>query len=185
MVREGLVWDNVTIVNDKKRGDPQVTCNLCSYKGYAGAPRLTHHFLCLKGNQVCICEPTTEENKHKLRALQVKLSAAVLQKDAAEAAAKKRKMAAAFAEGRTQTAITQFVNPAAKEAADSAVAEFFFACGLAFNVARSPYFTAMLQATAAAGTGYKPPGSEALRTTQSVKVSPMGPMGNCPCMHAT
>lgn len=49
--------------------------------------------------------------------------------------------------------------------ADAAVARCFYANAIPFNIARSPYFLAAVRLIAAAGPGYKPPNSEALRTT--------------------
>jgi hypothetical protein len=42
---------------------------------------------------------------------------------------------------------------------------FFYACAIPFNVARSPYFKNVLKKAIDFGKGYVPPGSEALTTT--------------------
>eukprot|EP01018_Ginkgo_biloba_P019121 Gb_37880 [translate_table: standard] len=48
---------------------------------------------------------------------------------------------------------------------DLAIARFFYANGISFNVARSPYYGEMDKAIMGAPSGYKPPGFEKLRTT--------------------
>ena len=55
-----------------------------------------------------------------------------------------------------------------KEGKDDAVADFFYANGVAFNVARSPQYSGMFAKVAPA---YKPPTSEDLRGKLLVKVS--------------
>lgn len=62
------------------------------------------------------------------------------------------------------------------EKADMAIAMCFYENGLAFNLARSPSFKEMVDAIAEAGSdkfskaAWKPPSSEALRTTLLDKV---------------
>eukprot|EP01018_Ginkgo_biloba_P034101 Gb_06205 [translate_table: standard] len=48
---------------------------------------------------------------------------------------------------------------------DDVVDDFFFANGIPFNVARSPYLHNMIQQVVEFSKSYKPPSSEALRTT--------------------
>eukprot|EP01018_Ginkgo_biloba_P019938 Gb_40356 [translate_table: standard] len=48
---------------------------------------------------------------------------------------------------------------------DLAIERFFYANGISFNVARSPYYGEMVKAIQGAPSGYKPPGFEKLRTT--------------------
>ena len=55
MVREGLVWDHVRIVTEREKGDPEVQCSLCSWKGTAGSTRLRSHFRCQTGQRVAKC----------------------------------------------------------------------------------------------------------------------------------
>ena len=52
-----------------------------------------------------------------------------------------------------------------KEAADRAIARFFYATGIPFNVADSTYFKEAIKAVAACGPTYCPPGRKALGTT--------------------
>eukprot|EP01018_Ginkgo_biloba_P001704 Gb_24963 [translate_table: standard] len=56
-------------------------------------------------------------------------------------------------------------NPMEKFHVDGVVGDFFYANGIPFNVARSPYFHNMIQQVMDFGKGYKPPSCEALRTT--------------------
>eukprot|EP01018_Ginkgo_biloba_P017160 Gb_40238 [translate_table: standard] len=48
---------------------------------------------------------------------------------------------------------------------DLAIARFFYANGISFNVARLPYYGEMVKAIQGALSGYKPPGFEKLCTT--------------------
>ncbi|KAH9298203.1 hypothetical protein KI387_029885, partial [Taxus chinensis] len=48
---------------------------------------------------------------------------------------------------------------------DVLIARFFYANGIPFNVARSPYYEEMVRAINKGPTGYKPPEYEKLRTT--------------------
>lgn len=56
------------------------------------------------------------------------------------------------------------LNGAKRQKADKAVAMFFYAEGIPFFKARSPFFHNMISAVAAAGPSYKAPGYNALRT---------------------
>lgn len=77
---------------------------------------------------------------------------------------------------------------AKKEEIDRAVADFFYANGIAFNVARSPYWSRMIDAISKAGIHYKAPSSEALRTSLLVDasrrvVSHVLLLHTCTCIH--
>eukprot|EP01018_Ginkgo_biloba_P027512 Gb_20011 [translate_table: standard] len=48
---------------------------------------------------------------------------------------------------------------------DLSIARFFYANGISFNVARSPYYGKMVKAIQGTPSGYKPLGFEKLRTT--------------------
>ncbi|KAH9292112.1 hypothetical protein KI387_042698 [Taxus chinensis] len=52
-----------------------------------------------------------------------------------------------------------------RDAVDAAIAHFFYANGIPFNVARSPYYEEMVRAINKGPAGYKPPGYEKLHTT--------------------
>ncbi|XP_059078050.1 uncharacterized protein LOC131876626 [Cryptomeria japonica] len=52
-----------------------------------------------------------------------------------------------------------------REAVDAAIGRFFYANGISFNVARSPFYEEMVRAINNAPAGYKPPEYEKLRTT--------------------
>ena len=66
--------------------------------------------------------------------------------------------------GGTKT-LNQFWKPVERQEVDDAVAEFFYACAIPFNVSRSPYFKNAIKKAIEFGKGYVPPKSEALRTT--------------------
>jgi hypothetical protein len=61
--------------------------------------------------------------------------------------------------------LNQFWKRIEKQEVDDVVAEFFYACAIPFNVARSPYFKNVFKKAIDFGRGYVPPGSKALRTT--------------------
>eukprot|EP01018_Ginkgo_biloba_P018888 Gb_18909 [translate_table: standard] len=52
-----------------------------------------------------------------------------------------------------------------KENIELAIAKFFYACGIPFNVAQSPYYEEMVCAINNGPKGFKPPGYEKLYTT--------------------
>eukprot|EP01018_Ginkgo_biloba_P005176 Gb_37142 [translate_table: standard] len=52
-----------------------------------------------------------------------------------------------------------------RENIDLAIARFFYACGISFNVAQSPYYEEMVRAIKNGPQGYKPPGYQTLHTT--------------------
>jgi hypothetical protein len=65
-----------------------------------------------------------------------------------------------------QSRIDSHFQPLTKsEEADFALAMSFYANGIPFNVARSPEFKYGIKKVAEAGEGYKPPGSEKLRSS--------------------
>jgi len=66
--------------------------------------------------------------------------------------------------GGTKT-LNQFWKPVEKQEIDNVVVEFFYACAIPFNMARSPYFKNILKNYIDFGKGYVPPIYEALRTT--------------------
>jgi hypothetical protein len=65
----------------------------------------------------------------------------------------------------SQATVAQLFGNDKSAAADLAVSEFVYGCGLPPNLARSCYFKNMVSAIQAAPCGYKPPGSEKLRTS--------------------
>ena len=56
------------------------------------------------------------------------------------------------------------MNVQAREEADSRVARCIYACGIPFNVVRSPYWKDMIRAVNKAPQGYKGPNYEKVRT---------------------
>jgi hypothetical protein len=65
----------------------------------------------------------------------------------------------------TKAGGTKTWKPIEKQEVDDVIAEFFYACAIPFNVARSPYFKNAFKKANNFGKEYVPPGSEALRTT--------------------
>ncbi len=72
---------------------------------------------------------------------------------------------AATASNTRQLTYNETVGNQQRKAADLATAMCFYACGIPFNVARSPFFKRMMAQAANAGPSWTPPGSEKLRTT--------------------
>ena len=66
--------------------------------------------------------------------------------------------------GGTKT-LNQFQKLVERQEVDDVVAEFFYACAIPFNVARSPYFKNVIKNSIDFGRVYVPPGSETLKTT--------------------
>ncbi|MCO5604940.1 hypothetical protein L7F22_059115 [Adiantum nelumboides] len=63
-----------------------------------------------------------------------------------------------------QHSLESMFNASCREEVDEAVARCFYACGLSFTLARSPYFSEMVSAIASFGKGYKAPNYQKLRT---------------------
>ena len=61
--------------------------------------------------------------------------------------------------------LNQLWKPVERQEVDDVVAEFFYACAIPFNVAKSPYFKNVIKKAIDFGKGYVPPEFEALRTT--------------------
>jgi hypothetical protein len=60
--------------------------------------------------------------------------------------------------------IEDFLDITGREEVDAKVARFLYACGVSFNVLRSPYWHSMVKAINKAPIGYKSPGNEKART---------------------
>jgi hypothetical protein len=60
--------------------------------------------------------------------------------------------------------IEDFLDITGREEVDAKVARFLYACGVPFNVLRSPYWHSMVKAINKAPIGYKSPGYEKART---------------------
>jgi hypothetical protein len=86
-----------------------------------------------------------------------------------EAAAARCSAATAGNKKARQATLEESMRITKRLEADEKVAMFFYAEGIAFNKARSPFFLEAIQAIAAAGAGYKPPGYNSLRTNLLTK----------------
>ncbi|KAH9291987.1 hypothetical protein KI387_042831, partial [Taxus chinensis] len=67
--------------------------------------------------------------------------------------------------GAAPNSVVDMFDSKAREEADDAIGKFFYAAGIPFNVARSPYYKEAMAKVAKAGTSYVPPGDTKLRTT--------------------
>ncbi|KAH9292010.1 hypothetical protein KI387_042802, partial [Taxus chinensis] len=61
--------------------------------------------------------------------------------------------------------VAELFNVQNKDDADDAIGKLFFACGIPFHVARSPYYKDVVAKITRAGPSYVPPGETKLRTT--------------------
>ena len=64
-----------------------------------------------------------------------------------------------------QSSVVGMFKQASRDEVYEAVARCFYACGMPFVIARSPYFHDMVHAISSFGKGYKPSNYEKLRTT--------------------
>ena len=60
--------------------------------------------------------------------------------------------------------ISNFLDQGGRDDVDSKVYRFLYACGIPFNVHRSPYWHEMVEAIRTAPAGYKSPGYDKART---------------------
>jgi len=157
-------WDHVHILqNDRK--DPRVQCKYCNHVFTGGVTRIRAHLakqlkagvrICDKVKpQVCMhyqarLKEATEKSSKNLELKEQRLVLASA--TAAPVATCNGSIPAMFAKKNT-------------EQVDAAVARFFYGNAIAFNVAESCTFRAMVEAISSYGSGYRPPAPTQLRTT--------------------
>jgi hypothetical protein len=168
MVRleKGSEWNHVTVEKERiegQKGEAAVKCSHCDNVFVSGAFRIWDHLL---GSQLAVapCDKVQPEQFIDLREEANKRAAAKKDRE------KKRKLdeigrASFECQAVHQTSISTAFSRQDKELTDSAVARLFYANGISFNVAKSPYFKKMVQALKCAPAGYKPPGISPLRDT--------------------
>ncbi|MCO5602954.1 hypothetical protein L7F22_057095 [Adiantum nelumboides] len=138
-----------------KGGSKKWSCSFCKLHCAGSYPRVRAHLHGIKnqGIQVC-CKVSIEER-------------ACLTKEDHESAAKKQKSSndSFYKKRATQPSVEGMFKNASREEADEATARCFYACGLPFVLARSPYFQDMVSAIASFGKRYKAPNYKKIRTT--------------------
>ena len=177
------LWKYVDRVRGPKGsgGSAEVTCKLCPLKWKGSYTRVKAHFLHISGVGVDPC--TNEVERYDLIREQERAEGKVAKKSShasttghvrsqhgdSEVDVSTIDVAAKHARKRQHTGssnpIEELFDVIGQDVVDAAIARFFYANGIAFNVSRSPFYTEMVQAILHAPTGYKPPGYEKLRTT--------------------
>ncbi|KAL1525074.1 hypothetical protein AB1Y20_019947 [Prymnesium parvum] len=150
----------------KKQGTQQVTadCTFC-WKSVTstGASRLAEHLAdkcvaCPKEVKVKFQELKNKvEHKRKLATAQIVSAKEEMERDQRLNVEKKQML--------MQLSLPAATKVAAKEAADKAIARFFYANGLPFFAASheaDSYYREMISAVQKAGAGYLPPGAKAI-----------------------
>jgi hypothetical protein len=167
VVGKGAEWKHVTIQekdgDQPEKGGPTLKCSHCDKLFQGGATRIRAH---LFGTRLGVapCDKVQPEQLLDLKEDSARKAAAKQDKE------KKRKLdeigrACFERQAVRQTSISTAFSKQDKELTDSAVAQFFYANGISFNVARSPYFKRLVEALKCAPAGYRPSGVNPLRET--------------------
>lgn len=141
MREKSKIWDVVQQLSPGK-----LKCDLCGHEFSRGAARIREYLV--DGRNVKMCAKAallSDELRAELRS------------DSDRQVTKRQRV-------ELQPSIASVFGSEKKVADDRACAEFFYGCGIAFNVARSEYFKTFVKAVTQAGNTYQPPGSERLRT---------------------
>ena len=72
--------------------------------------------------------------------------------------------ASAFSPSSSPKTLSEFLDQGCRDDVDAKVYRFLYACGIPFNVLRSPYWHEMVQAINGAPKGYRSPGYDKART---------------------
>jgi hypothetical protein len=166
VLEKGAEWKHVTIekeIDEGQKGDLTVKCSHCDKIFKGGATRIRAHLFGTRLG-VAACEKVQPDQLVQLREDADRKAAAKQEKE------RKRKLddigrACFERQAVRQTSISTAFSKQDKELTDSAVAQFFYANGISFNVAKNPYFKRMVEALKCAPAGYKPPGINPLRET--------------------
>lgn len=137
-------------------GSKKWNCSFCNGNFGGSYSRVRAHLLGLKNQGIQVCMKVSADVK-----------ACMVQEDH-ESAIKKQKVnpsSQSVQKPRMQATLNGMFNATCRENVDEAVARCFYACGLPFLLAKSPYFTEMVYAISAFGKGYKPPSYDKLRTS--------------------
>jgi hypothetical protein len=166
-------WDLCTILEDRgTRKEPRVRCSYCEKEYTGGVTRIRAHVLGNKpGLGVGKCAGTVQAVPPEVTQRLQKFED---EKELAEQKKRRREQLQRAASGAQtnleasssgqQSTIHSAFNRADKSEVDRKVAQFFYANGIPFNVARNPFWKEAVEAIASAGKRYTPPASEQLRT---------------------
>ena len=177
------------IDNPKSGGGSKVwKCNICALTWHGSITRTNAHLLHLTGRGVGTCKGLSLEQRaemvrifngnttgnvpevrgstantplsaHRTGKLTNTLAGSSFEVSEVESRGKRK------AVGAAPNSVIDMFDSKAREEADDAIGKFFYAVGIPFNVARSPYYKEAMAKVAKAGTSYVPPGDTKLRTT--------------------
>lgn len=172
-------------VSGRRDPNPRVQCGLCGIEFSGGTTRQRQHLLRNRGRGVMICTAIESKAPALLAKLQHEQAEEQRRK---QLQSDRRRAAASASSSCSQPAKQQKLSDGFakmnQSLVDAKVAAFFYAEGIPFGKvdgaaeyssdlhltiscsmqARSRYFKQMLEAVAAYGSGYQPPGSDQLRT---------------------
>lgn len=175
---KGEEWKHVVIVDEKAAGQAKVKCVYCSKIFVGGAARIRNHFIGGVLSDISKCSEVPD-GLVKILKDEVNQKEDVARKkrrnDELDAATRgptvipigDKSTATGGGTGLSQTTVPGLfaAQKGGKEAADRAIARFFYAAGIPFNVAENRYFKEAIKAVAACGSSYCPPGRKVLGTT--------------------
>lgn len=160
----------VTFVGDKKDG--KWTCTFqCKKEPYTGSySRIRAHLIGLlpgqKSQGVALCSKLTKQERQNLKkeeeeARKLFGSARKTPIQGMPVVPPLGKSTSSFASG---SRLVSMFNTGSRSDVDSIIARCFYANGVPFNLARSPFWYDMIRAVNEAPKGYKPPSAEKIRT---------------------
>jgi len=152
-------WKHVSVFGgfDKGSGTKRWKCNHCNICYNGSYSRVRAHLLGATGVGVKSCPAVDMSLRETFHLLEQERIARKSKIRSGKSRSVKR--------SRSQSSLTYLWKPSTKEEVDDIVARCFFANGLSFNLARSPYFHDMVKAIAAFGPGYEAPITEKLEST--------------------
>eukprot|EP01018_Ginkgo_biloba_P032215 Gb_18618 [translate_table: standard] len=153
------LWKYVTILSmTQGEGCKRWQCNECG-KAYIGSySRVKAHLLHITKIRVKVCPKVNHAKKE----------AFIKEQEDAERASK-RGSVNPFKRTKEMGQLEKMMDVGGREDVDSRVARCIYACGISFNVVRSPYWQDMVRAINDGPKGYKTPSFEKVRTTLLTK----------------
>ena len=172
-------------------GSRHWTCNVCGHHWVGSYSRIKQHLLGIGGKGVNVCTKLSMQQRsdllrlqmaadtkgtfssHNVEALEggsnskrksrisIKASNLMPPPSPATTSSSKKGSSRSCAIGPTISGMYGRLN---RDDTDDAIGKFLFANGIPFHVSRSPYYKEMVQAIAASGPSYVPPGEHKLRT---------------------
>lgn len=169
------LWKYVTKIGKKEKksggGTYLWNCNMCK-KNFTGSyTRVKAHFLWLLGdNGVHHCKSIKRNDVEAFQAEQDAADLAKLERRSRLPPSSKRggEVPLIVEEARKRQSLgtlAKMFDMGGRDETDNRVSRAIYACGLPFNVVRSPYWQDMLKAVNEAPRGYKGPNFEKVRTT--------------------